>query len=91
MNVSELRKTSVFSKDMKRIGKIVDVDFDLENRLVKALLVRVDGKEAKRIWRGKISLRSPKMSIPIEFVSTARDAIQLQYSIDELKSIVKKT
>lgn len=90
MYFSELKKISVFSKDMKRIGKIVDVDLDLQGRVVKALVVKVDGKEAKQIWKGVISLRSPKISVPTELVSTAKDAIQLQYELNELKGHVTK-
>jgi sporulation protein YlmC with PRC-barrel domain len=81
---------SVFGKGMKRIGKIVDVDMDLQGRVVKALVVKVDGKEAKQIWKGIISLRSPKISVPTELISTAKDAIQLQYGLDELNDHVKK-
>jgi sporulation protein YlmC with PRC-barrel domain len=90
LNFSELRKMSVFSKDMKRIGKIADVDFDLEDRLIKGVVVKVDGGEAKRVWKGKLSLRSPRVIVPIEFVATAKDAIQLQYPLGELKDIIKK-
>lgn len=90
MYFSDLKKMSVFGKGMKRIGKVVDVDLDLQGRTVKALVVKVDGKEAKRIWKGVLSLRSPKISLPTELVSTAKDAIQLQYGLEELKDHVKK-
>lgn len=36
---------------MKRIGKIVDVDLDHQDRVVKALVARVDGKEQNRAGR----------------------------------------
>jgi len=81
---------SVFSSDMKRIGKTVDVELDLESRLIKTLEVKVDGEEAKSIWKGVLSLRSPKISVPIEYVHTAKDAIQLEYELQKLKDLVKR-
>lgn len=90
MNFSKLKKMSVYSKDMKRIGKVVDMEFDLESRLMKELVVKVDGRDAKKAWKGWLSLRSPKVSIPMEFVSTAKDAIQLQHTLEELKDTLKK-
>ena len=90
MKSSELKKMPVFDKDMKRIGKIIDIDLDLRGQTVKALLVKVDGKEAEQLWKGIVSLRGPKISVPAELISTAKDAIQLQYRLDELKAHVQK-
>jgi len=41
---SELKEMPVYSKDMKSIGNIVDVDLDPQGRVAKALVVQVDGK-----------------------------------------------
>jgi len=90
MNLKQLLKTAVFSKDMKRIGKVVDLNIDLENRSLKELVVKIDGVEAKKIWKGLISIRSPKIVVPAELVSTAKDAIQVQHALEELKDKVKK-
>jgi sporulation protein YlmC with PRC-barrel domain len=90
LRFSELKKMAVFSKDMKRIGKVADVELDLEASRIKALMVKVNGEEAKRIWKGILSLRSPKISVPIELVDTAKDAVQLQYDLKKLKDYVKR-
>lgn len=90
MRFSELKKMPVFSKDMKRIGKVADVELDLEGSRIKALEVKVDGEEAKSIWKGLLSLRSPKISVPIELVGIAKDAVQLQYELGRLKDYVKR-
>jgi len=57
---------------------------------LKELVVKVDGTEARKIWKGLISIRSPKIAIPTEFASTAKDAIQAQYALEELKDKAKK-
>jgi len=90
LRFSELKKMPVFSKDMKRIGKVANVELDLEASRIKALEVKVDGEEAKRIWKGILSLRSPKISVPIELVDIAKDAVQLQYDLGRLKEYVRR-
>lgn len=91
MKFSELAGKLVYGRGMKRIGKLVDIDVDLEGRTVKQLVVKVDGREARQAWRGKLSLRSPKISIPAESVVRAKDAVQLGHTLEELKSSLKKT
>ena len=51
----------MYGKGMKRIGKVADLEFDLENRLIKQLIVKVDGEDAKKAWKGRLQLRSPKI------------------------------
>lgn len=80
----------VYGRGMKRIGKVVDMEFDLENRLIKHLVVKVDGDDAKKAWKGRLHLRSPKILIQAELVSGVKDAILLQRSLEEMKDIVKK-
>jgi sporulation protein YlmC with PRC-barrel domain len=90
LKFSELTKMLVYGKGMKRIGKVVDMEFDLENRSIKQLIVKVDGDDAKKAWKGRLHLRSPKILIPAEFVSGIKDAILLQHTLEEMKDSVKK-
>jgi sporulation protein YlmC with PRC-barrel domain len=87
---SELTRMPVYGKGMKRIGKVTDIEFGLKDRLITELVVKVDGVEAKKAWRGRLHLRSPKISIPAELVSGVKDAILLQCTLEEMKSSVKK-
>ena len=58
------------------------------NRLIKQLIVKVDGDDAKKAWKGRLHLRSPKILIPAEFVSGVKDAILLQHTLKEKGSAV---
>jgi sporulation protein YlmC with PRC-barrel domain len=80
----------VYGKGMKRIGKVADLEFDLENRLIKQLIVKVDGEDAKKAWKVRLQLRSPKVLIPAEFISGMKDAILLSHTLEEMKDNVKK-
>jgi sporulation protein YlmC with PRC-barrel domain len=80
----------VYASGMKRIGKVADLEVDFQSRLVESLIVKVDGVEAKNAFKGRLQLRSPKISIPTQLVSSVSDAIQLQPSLEEMKSQVKK-
>jgi sporulation protein YlmC with PRC-barrel domain len=80
----------VYGKGMKRIGKVTDLEVDVQSRLVKGLIVKVDGDDAKKAWKGRLHVRSPKVFIPADFVSSVTDAIQLQHTLEEMKDKVKK-
>ena len=90
LKFSELTRMPVYGKGMKRIGKVTDIEFDLKDRLITELVVKVDGEDAKKAWKGRLHLRSPKISIPAELVSGVKDAILLQRTLEEMKSSVKK-
>ena len=90
LKFSELTKMLVYGKGMKRIGKVADLEFDLESRLIKQLIVKVDGDDAKKAWKGRLHLRSPKILIPAELISGIKDAILLQHTLEEMKDSVKK-
>jgi sporulation protein YlmC with PRC-barrel domain len=90
LKFSELAKMVVYGKGMKRIGEVVDLEVDLQSRLVEDLIVKVQGVEAKKAWKGRLHVRSPKISIPTDFITSVRDAIQLQYTLEEMKDKVKK-
>lgn len=80
----------VYGKGMKRIGKVTDIVFNLKDRMITELVVKVDGEDAKKAWKGRLHLRSPIISIPAELVSGAKDAILLQPTLEEMKNSVKK-
>ena len=90
LKFSELTRMPVYGKGMKRIGKVTDIEFGLKDRLITELVVKVDGEDAKKAWKGRLHLRSPKISIPAELVSGVKDAILLQCTLEEMKSSVKK-
>ena len=90
MKFSELSKMLVYGKGMKRIGKVTDLEIDVQSRLIKGLIVKVDGDEARKAWKGRLQVRSSKIFIPADFVSSVRDAIQLQHTLEEMKDKVKK-
>jgi sporulation protein YlmC with PRC-barrel domain len=80
----------VYGKGMKRIGRVTDLEVDLEARVVERLIVKVDGEEAKKAWKGRLQVRSPKISIPAEYIAGVKDAIQLQRTLEEMKGNVKR-
>ncbi len=90
MKFSELSKMLVYGKGMKRIGKVTDVKIDLQTHVITHLIVKVDGEEAKKAWKGRLQLRSPKILIPVELMSDVKDAIQLRHTLEDMKSSVKK-
>lgn len=90
MKFSELSKMLVYGKGMKRIGKVTDVKIDLQTHLMTHLIVKVDGEDAKKAWKGRLQLRSPKILIPAELISDVKDAIQLRPTLEDMKSSVKK-
>jgi sporulation protein YlmC with PRC-barrel domain len=80
----------VYGKCMKRIGKVTDIEFDLKERMIKQLVVKVDYEEAKKAWKRRLQIRSPKILSPAELVSGAKDAILLQRTLEEMENSVKK-
>ena len=75
---------------MKRIGKVTDMEIDLKTHLITHLIVKVDGEDAKKAWKGRLQLRSPKILIPAELISDVKDAIQLRHTLEEMKGSIKK-
>jgi len=90
LKFSELSKMLVYGKGMKRIGKVTDMEIDLKTHLITHLIVKVDGEDAKKAWKGRLQLRSPKILIPAELISDVKDAIQLRHTLEEMKGSIKK-
>jgi sporulation protein YlmC with PRC-barrel domain len=77
LKFSELTRMPVYGKGMNCIGKVTDIEFGVKDRLITELAVKVDDVDAKKAWKGRLHLRSPKISMPAELVSGVKDAILL--------------
>jgi sporulation protein YlmC with PRC-barrel domain len=90
LRFSQLKKMSVYGKGMSRIGKVVDVELDLERRSIKGLIVKVEGEEARRAWKGRLHFRSPKILIPAEIIAGVKDAVLLQGNLNDAKDRIER-
>jgi hypothetical protein len=48
---------------------VVDMELDMERRLIKGLVVKVEEKGAKKAWTGKLHLPSAKILIAAEIIA----------------------
>ena len=82
---SELKDKAVYSKNMVLLGKVKDVEIDLEGMKVTHLVIEVEKQVAKELLGKMIVIRHAKCRVPTQLIESIKDAVILRQPTSELK------
>jgi sporulation protein YlmC with PRC-barrel domain len=82
---SELKGKVVYSKNMVLLGKVKDVEIDLEGMRVTSLVLEVEKQVAKEVLGKMIVIRHAKCKVPTQLIESVKDAVILRQPTSELK------
>jgi len=82
---SELKDKAVYSKNMVLLGKVKDVEIDLQEMKATHLVLEVKKQIAKEVLGKMIVIRHAKCRAPTELIESVKDAVILKQPTGELK------
>jgi sporulation protein YlmC with PRC-barrel domain len=82
---SELKDKVVYSKNMVLLGKVKDVEIDLEGMKATHLVLEVEKQVAKEVLGKMIVIRHAKCRVPTQLIESVKDAVILRQPMNELK------
>ena len=85
MLASYVRDVLVYSKDMVKLGKVKDFEFDPTEMRVTNFIVEFERDAAKEVLGKTIVLRRAKGKVPGSAVESIKDALNLKQPLSELK------
>jgi sporulation protein YlmC with PRC-barrel domain len=85
MLASYVKDVVVYSKDMVKLGKVKDIEFDPAEMKVTNFIVEFEKDPAKEVLGKMIVLRHAKGKVPASAVESIKDALNLQKPLKELK------
>ena len=85
MLASYVKDILVYSKDMVKLGKVKDVEFDPTEMKVTNFIVEFEANPAKEVLGKMIVLRHAKGKVPGSEVESIKDALNLKRPLQELK------
>jgi sporulation protein YlmC with PRC-barrel domain len=86
MFASDLKGFLVYSKDMVKLGKANDVEFDPSEMKLLNIIVEFEKEPAKEVLGKKILLRHAKGRVPVASIESVKDALILKMPLGELKN-----
>ena len=89
MFASDIKNILVYSKDMTKIGKVKDLEFDPSEMKVTNIIVEFQKETAKEILGRRIVLRKARGRVPIASIESIKDALNLKSPMAELKDAFK--
>jgi sporulation protein YlmC with PRC-barrel domain len=85
MLASYVKDVVVYSKDMVKLGKVKDVEFDPAEMKVTNFIVQFEKDAAKEVLGKMIVVRHANGKVPASAVESIKDALNLQKPLKELK------
>ena len=89
MLFGDIKDKTVYSKNMIRLGKAKDLEFDLAQMKVTYLIVEFEKEAAKELLGKMIVIRHAKGRVPTQLVESIKDAIILKQPKNELKGSIE--
>lgn len=89
MLFSELRDKLVYSKNMVLLGKVKDLEFNLDGMKVTHFVLQVDKQIAKDVMGKMIVVRHSKGRVSTQTIESVKDAVILRQAKDELKGVLE--
>jgi sporulation protein YlmC with PRC-barrel domain len=86
---SDMKDIAVYSKDMVKLGKVKDVEFDTTEMKVTNIIVKFEREAAKQVLGKMIVLRHATGSVPTSSIESIKDALNLKSPLAELKGAFK--
>jgi len=83
--VGEIKNYLVYSKDMVKLGKVKDVEFEPFAMQLTNIIVEFEKEAAKEVLGKKIVLRHATGRVPVASVESVKDALNLKLPLKELK------
>ena len=91
MLASFVKDIVVYSKDMVKLGKVKDLEFDPAEMKVTNFIVEFEKDPAKEVLGTMIVLRHAKGKVPQSAVESIKDAVNLKQPLNELKKAFEST
>ncbi len=89
MRAGELIGKGVVTTDGALLGKVSDLIIDLGEWSIKELVISLNKEAAQQLGLKKL-FGSPKIAVPVSYVSGVRDVISLSTDVASLKSAVRQ-
>jgi len=87
---SKLQKVAIFSKDMVKLGKSKDIEIDTKNMKIINLILEIEGDVAKKLFGQAPRLGNAKGKVSVDLVESAKDAVILKQTMNELKGSIEQ-
>jgi len=81
----EIKGFLVYSKDMVKLGRVNDVEFDPSEMRLTNIIVEFEKEAAKVVLGKKLVLRHAKGRVPVTAIERVKDALNLKLPLKELK------
>ena len=91
MLASYVENIVVYSKDMVKLGKVKDLEFDPDEMKVTNFIVEFEKEPAKEVLGKMIVVRHAKGKVPGSAVESIKDAVNLKQPLKELKKAFEST
>jgi len=85
MLASFVENIVVYSKDMVKLGKVKDLEFDPVGMTVTNFIVEFEKEPAKEVLGKMIVVRHAKGKVPGSAVESIKDAVNLKQPLKDLK------
>ena len=85
MLATSVKDILVYSKDMVKLGKVKDLEFDPTEMKVSNFIVEFEKDPAKEVLGKLVVLRHAKGKVPASAVESIKDALNLKQPLKELK------
>ena len=85
MFAGEIKGFLVYSKDMVKLGRVNDVEFDPSEMRLTNIIVEFEKEAAKVVLGKKLVLRHAKGRVPVTAIEGVKDALNLKLPLKELK------
>ncbi len=85
MFAGDIKNFLVYSKDMVKLGKVKDVEFDPSEMKLTNIVVEFEKEAAKEVLGKMIVLRHATGRVPVSSVESVKDALNLKLPLKDLK------
>ena len=87
---SKLQKIAIFSRDMVKLGKVKDIKIDTKNMKITNLIIKIEDDAAKKLFGHAPRLGNAKGKFSVDLVESAKDAVILKQTMNELKGSIEQ-
>ena len=87
--ISTLQDVAVYSKNMVAIGKVKDIEVNLDDMKVTYLILELERQATKELFDKRIVLRHSKGKVPTALIEKVGEAVVLKHPMAELKGLIE--
>jgi sporulation protein YlmC with PRC-barrel domain len=87
---SKLQNVVIFSRDMVKLGKTKDIEIDTKNMRITNLVLEIEDDAAKKLFGQAPRLGNAKGKVSVDLIESAKDAVILKKTMNELKGSIEQ-